>query len=104
MAFTTLLVGNIRRIYRLKSRYDRLREAGMLTVSEVAKELSVSTDTVKIWRRKGLLRAYPYNENQHLYELVGEDAPVKCQGSELAKRRRFPEIVSTVNDEVQHAT
>lgn len=104
VAFTTLLVGNIRRIYRLKSRYDRLREAGMLTVSEVAKELSVSTDTVKIWRRKGLLRAYPYNENQHLYELVGEDTPVKCQGSELSKRRRFPEIVSTVNDEVQHAT
>jgi DNA invertase Pin-like site-specific DNA recombinase len=102
--FTTLLVGNIRRIYRLKTRYDRLREVGMLTVSEVARKLGVAADTVKIWRRKGLVRAYPYNENQHLYEPIGEDAPVKCQGSELSKRRRFPEVTSTVNDEVQHAT
>jgi len=102
--FTTLLVGNIRRIYRIKTRYDRLREAGMLTLSEAARKLGVATDTVKIWRRKGLVRAHPYNENQHLYEPVGEDAPVKCQGSELSKRRRFPGIASTVNDEVQHAT
>ncbi len=102
--FTTLLVGNIRRTYRIKTRYDRLREKGMLTVSEMATRLSVSRDTVKIWRRKGLLSARAYNENQHLYEPVGDDAPVKCQGSELSKRRRFSEVVTTFNEEVQHAT
>jgi hypothetical protein len=93
--FTTVLVGDIRRRYRLKSRYDRLREAGMLTVSEMARVLGISTGRVKIWRQKGLLRAYAYNEFQHLYEPVGADAPVKCRGRELAKRRRFPEVGAT---------
>ena len=93
--FTIRLVGSLRRRYRLKSRYDRLREAGMLTVSEMASALGISAGRVKIWRQKGLLRAHAYNELQHLYEPVGEDAPVKCQGSELAKRRRFPEVSAT---------
>jgi DNA invertase Pin-like site-specific DNA recombinase len=93
--FTIRLVGSLRRSYRLKSRYDRLREAGMLTVSEMARALGISAGRVKIWRQKGLLRAYAYNEFQHLYEPVGEDAPVKCQGSELAKRRRFSEVSAT---------
>jgi hypothetical protein len=46
----------------LKSRHDRLRDAGKLTMNEIAEQLDVSTNTVKIWRRNGLLRGYPYNE------------------------------------------
>ena len=35
--------------YRLKSRYDRMREAGLLTSSEIADLLGVAVSTVNIW-------------------------------------------------------
>lgn len=44
--------------YRLKSRFDRLRERGMLTLDEMADRLGISTRHVKIWRAAGLLRAH----------------------------------------------
>ena len=59
-AFNTRIVARICRDYHLKSRYDRLREAGKLTMSEIAVQLKVTTITVKTWRRHGLLRGYPY--------------------------------------------
>lgn len=49
--FTRLRVRNVRLAYQLKSRYDRLREAGMLTLNEMAKELGICRDTVQCWRR-----------------------------------------------------
>lgn len=53
--FTLRLVGNVRRGYRLKSRYQRLRETGLLTAAEMAAELGVCKTTVHDWRRLGLL-------------------------------------------------
>ena len=41
--------------YGLKSRFDRLREKGMLTLEEMAERLGISTRHVKIWRVAGLL-------------------------------------------------
>ena len=41
-SFRGLIIGSIRRSYGLKSRYERLREAGMLTVKEMAKALGVT--------------------------------------------------------------
>ena len=38
-SFTTRVVARLRRQYQLKSRYDRLRKAGMLTKEEIAKAL-----------------------------------------------------------------
>jgi hypothetical protein len=38
-SFTTRAVARLRSQYQLKSRYDRLREAGMLTQTEIAKAL-----------------------------------------------------------------
>jgi DNA invertase Pin-like site-specific DNA recombinase len=103
--FTPLLAGNVRRHYRLKSRYERLREKGMLTLSEIAEQLGVSTGTIKIWRRHGLVRGYACNDQNHcLYEPVGEDKPVKCQGRELSQRRRYPEITPAHTHEVQYGT
>ena len=86
-----------------KVRSSRTPKFPELTL-EMAEELGVSTDAVKRWRRNGLLRAYPYNENQHLYEPVGENGPVKCQGKPLSERQRFSEVLPDLNDEVQHAT
>jgi DNA invertase Pin-like site-specific DNA recombinase len=102
LPFHAIMVRRLRRDYELKTRYDRLREAGMLTLDEIADLLGVSTQTVKIWRDRGLLRAHAYNDkNECLYEQVGDDPPVKTQGRKLSKRRRFPEVAPNPTKEVQ---
>jgi len=87
-SFTTRAVARLRSQYQLKSRYDRLREAGMLTQDEIAKELGVTSNTIHRWRRHGLLIAHPYNtKNECLYEPPGDDRPMKQQGVRLSDRR-----------------
>ena len=103
--FHATMVQRLRRDYSLKKRYDRLRDAGMLTLEEVATLLDVSTQTVKIWRRHDLLRAHAYNDkNECLYEHPGEDPPVKAQGRKLAQRRLIPRVDMNRTKEVQCET
>jgi hypothetical protein len=103
--FHAQMVRRLRRDYGLKKRYDRLRDAGMLTLEEMAMLLDVSTQTVKIWRRHGLLKDHAYNDkNECLYEPPGDDPPVKAQGRKLAQRRRIPEVVPDRTKEVQCET
>ena len=95
----------LRRDYGLKKRYDRLRDAGMLTLEEMAILLDVNVQTVKIWRRHGLLKADAYNDkNECLYEHPGDDPPVKAQGRKLAQRRLYPEVEPGRTKEVQCET
>jgi len=76
--FRRLMVRRIRQSYGLKSRYDRLRESGLLTMQEIADNLRVSVATVKAWRLAGLLPAHRYSDkNEYLYEAPGACAPVK---------------------------
>ena len=59
----------IQQRYGLKSRYDRLREAGYLTDEEMAKLLGVSPKTIAERRKRGLLKAAPVNDRpEYLYE------------------------------------
>jgi DNA invertase Pin-like site-specific DNA recombinase len=77
-AFTPMMVLKLRRKHRLKHRFQRLRETGLLTMQEVGRRLGVTIETVKKWRRLGLLRARPYNDKgQYLYEPPGENWPAK---------------------------
>ena len=102
--FTRLTVGNIRRDYRLKSRFARLCEAGMLTLKQVAAQLQIATKTVIAWRNSGLLKAHPYNDkHQYLYEPVGDQRPRKCPGLKHSDPRRFTEVVLDEPKEVQDA-
>ena len=88
--FHARIVYNMVRTYHLKTRYQRLRKAGLLTVQEIADLLDITTQTATTWHRHGLLLAYPYNDkNECLYEHPGNDAPTKTQGRKLAQRRRF---------------
>lgn len=85
--FTARIVAKVRRAYGLKSRYDRLREAGMLTVREVADQLGVSVCTAKLWRQGGRLQAHLLNDKgEYLYEPLGEHPPVKQQGKRLLQQ------------------
>ena len=80
-----MTVVNICQSYRLKSRFRRLREAGMLKRDEIAQQLGVSYSTVTRWRQLGLLKAHAYNNKKsYLYEPLGKEKPVKCQGRKLS--------------------
>lgn len=100
--FTRLLIGQIRRGYRLKDRYQRLRDAGMMTREEIAQQIGIHPSTVHDWRRSGLLKAYAYNDkHEYLYVPVGPNGPIKCQGIKRTDPRRFPKVASQLTKEVQ---
>ena len=85
--FHRLMVRNIRDEYGLRSREQRLRDAGLLTLAETADRLGVSTKTVKIWHHAGLITGHPYNDKgQCLYPPPGENPPARAQGRKLSKR------------------
>ena len=89
--FAPRLVRLIRRQYRLKSRYARLRESGMLTQQEIAGKLGVNPATIRVWREHGLLVGHKYNcKNECLYEPVGDNSLVKQQGTKLSERTKSP--------------
>jgi DNA invertase Pin-like site-specific DNA recombinase len=68
-AFNRLMIRNLRECYRLRSRYDRLRDAGLLTLTETAERLGVCTATVQAHHHAGLLVGKPFNDRgECLYE------------------------------------
>jgi DNA invertase Pin-like site-specific DNA recombinase len=100
--FTARIVARLQRSYHLKPRYDRLRNAGLLTVEEMAKVLEVHPQRVKIWNRYGLIRGHAYNgKNDCLYEHPGENPPRKAQGVKMSKRLPAPQFVAHRAPEVQ---
>ncbi len=100
--FNPTMVQKIRRRYDLKSRYQRLREAGLLTLYEIAEELHVHHQTIKTWRDNGLLQAVPFNDrNECLYPRPNEDAPLKQQGIKLSERRLPGKVLPNTTNEVQ---
>jgi len=85
--WTRSTVKDTRRGYKLKTRHERLRSRGLLTVEEVAERLNVHQQTVRAWNRHGLLIAHPFTgKNECLYEVPGPDAPRKMQGMRLIDR------------------
>jgi hypothetical protein len=86
-AFTARIVSRLRRIYGLKSRYDRLRQAGMLTAQEMAQQLDICSKTLHLWRHDGRLRAHVYNDKgECLYEPLGVNRPVKYDWQQVQRR------------------
>jgi len=101
-AFTQRIVWLLRTEYKLRPRYDRLRAAGMLDKAEIGKRLRVLPETIKVWRRAGLLKAHAYNDKQYLYEPPATGAPVRNRrkGIEDSKRRR--RLAAKTTEEVQY--
>jgi hypothetical protein len=103
--FSASIVRRIRSNYGLKHRFDRLRDAGLLTLQEMANILDVTEQTVKCWKNNGLLDAQAYNEKDEcLYQHPGENRPRKMQGLKLSDRHRLSTVTSNHANEVQYET
>ena len=72
--FTGRMLAELQRYYRLKSRYDRLREKGMLDAKEAAERLNITRWTLSCGRKKGLFKMHAYAKKCYLFELpVNQD-------------------------------
>ena len=70
------IVDNIIHTYRLPSRRQRLRAAGMLTPTEMATLLGISRHTLKAWHRAGIVSGLRYNDKcETLYHRPDPDNP-----------------------------
>jgi hypothetical protein len=97
-----MMVARARAHYHLKSRYERLRERGLLTLDEVAHTLGICTATAKQWRLAGLLSAHAYNDkSQYLYEHPGPDAPARYAWKGIRRWQRQRRSRSYPTHEVQ---
>jgi len=77
--FHSMMVRRLRIDYALRSRYDRLRERGLITTDELAERLNVCTDTIKRWRRAGLLKAHKCDDRGDYFFDPGAETPLKYQ-------------------------
>jgi hypothetical protein len=81
-SFTKKKVGLVRSTYGLKSRFQRLRERGMLTSGELAHRFGVCPTTVNDLGRQGVLKRQTYDaDHRYLYEPPGNVILVKGAGS-----------------------
>jgi DNA invertase Pin-like site-specific DNA recombinase len=76
--FSAKHVAYLMHTYGLRSRYDRLRQRGMLNKREMAERLGVHEQTVDRWAKHGLIGAHFYNDHGwQLYEPPGPNTPAK---------------------------
>jgi hypothetical protein len=75
--FTALRVAYLAHEYGLRSRYDRLRDRGMLTREEATARLGICESTLVRWAEHGLIARHAYNAHAYLYEAPRSNPPVK---------------------------
>jgi DNA invertase Pin-like site-specific DNA recombinase len=70
IAFHPTIVASIRRAYGLKTRRDRLRQAGCLTASEAARRLHIGVPKLHQWVRDGRVQTRSVARDVFMYELA----------------------------------
>jgi hypothetical protein len=75
--FTALRVAYLAHHYGLRTRYDRLRDRGMLTKEEAVARFGIHESTLVSWAKHGLVARLAYNAHAYLYEAPGLNPPVK---------------------------
>jgi len=78
--FTPSRVAYLVNRYELRSRYDRLRDRGLLTKKEAAARLRIHEHTLLRWAEHGLVTRYAYDAHAYLYEPPGPNPPSKHCG------------------------
>jgi DNA-binding transcriptional regulator YiaG len=101
--FSSSIIGRIRKNRGLKSRFDRLRERGMLTMNELAARVGVCETTVRSWLKHGLLRGHAHNDHEeYLFELPAGNEPFKWPGKKLSQRKELSGSMYIQTKEVQY--
>lgn len=100
--FDFLKVQRVRRGYGLKSRFERLRARGLLTLNDISALLGVHHTTVKKWHAHGLLQGYPVNEKNVCLYAVPDTLTLKVPGAKLAIRRPCATLTADATNEVQY--
>jgi len=78
--FNPTMVQRVIRTYQLPSR-QRLLDAGLIPLAQMAALLGVSTGTVKIWYHAGIVSGQRYNDKgEVLYDPPGPNPPAPHQG------------------------
>ncbi len=91
--FTLKKIAFIRAAHKLASRYDRLRDRGMLTTREVAARFDVSETAVHEWGRQGLVRkCYSDSLSRGLWEIPPGQIILKGCGGRSARPARLAPI------------
>tara|TARA_A100001391_G_scaffold163819_2_gene123470 strand:- start:5501 stop:7618 length:2118 start_codon:yes stop_codon:yes gene_type:complete len=105
--FTDLRVIYLVKQYRLRSRYDRLRDRGMLTKAEAASRLDITEGTLVRWAKYGLVTQHACDGSRHLYEAPRPNVPAKqcSQWNRLADRAAALEnaVSSKCSDHTERA-
>jgi hypothetical protein len=93
-SFTPKRTAYVRRMYGLKSRFDRLRARGFLTGEEIARELGVCVSQVHLLGRAGILPRQLYgNEERCLYAPLNGAVLVRGRGGRYRAKR--PVLIPT---------
>ena len=104
--FNPTMVQRVIRTCQLPSRRQRLLDAGLIPLPQIAEQLGVSTGTVKIWYHAGIVSGQRYNDKREvLYDPPGPNppAPTKDAGTtpcDLHERH----LTTNRSEEVQYAT
>jgi DNA invertase Pin-like site-specific DNA recombinase len=79
--YNLTMVHRVIRTYHLRSRRQRLLDAGLIPLSQIAELLGVSPGTIKIWYHAGIVSGQRYNDKgQVLYNPPGPNPPARHQG------------------------
>jgi DNA invertase Pin-like site-specific DNA recombinase len=79
--YSLTMVQRVIRTYHLRSRRQRLLDAGLIPLSQIAELLGVSPGTVKIWYHAGIVSGQRYNDKgEVLYHPPGPNPPARHQG------------------------
>lgn len=78
LPFSGRIVQALCKRHNIRSRYARLREAGMLDVNEMARLVGTNARTIYVWHERAIIRGHRYTDRgAHLYEPPAPDSPLK---------------------------
>lgn len=99
-AFSSESLRWVRYATGMKSYKERLREAGMLTIQEIAAQLGICDSTVRLWRRKGKIQGCTCNDKgEWLYHPPTKNPPIKYSRKNnryVSQHAKLPEQLQEV--------
>jgi hypothetical protein len=103
LSFHIYDVRYICRRYKLKSRRQRLIDAGFMTAEKMSKLLSVPSATVLNWRKQGLLKSGPQlDRTTTLFENPTADLLEQLKGKSTFHKAKTLKRLTKMRDEVQY--